>query len=396
MKPPKLKTLPLSCCLLFVVASARAEVLERVIVKVNGDIVTQSDFEGRQVAAVQQARINADQIPNFLRENNARILQEAIDDLLLVQRAEELGMRRPEAMTRFVSEFVERIKKENKIADDQALQEQLRREGMTLDDLKRNIERSILRQQVLARELEAKIAVPEADLKAEYESHKDGYTQPARVHLQEIVLKGDGAKQRAAELSARVKAGEDFAALARAHSASATAASGGDLGALARSEMNAELGSTAFAMTPGQISEPLKTSDGYRILKLVDRTEGSVTPFEQVRGELRDRINQERWSKEYEHYLEGLRKDAVIDVRVREVPLKLAAPPPATLLEVPPLDVPSSAAPGATPAVPDDAEIVTSPQTAPQRVQPAGRPAPAPTPTPSPQPEKKKDEQPPL
>src|SRR5215468_9804566 len=88
--------------------SLQAEVLERVIVKVNGDIVTQSEFSGRQVAAVQQARINPDQIPNFLRENNARILQEAIDDLLLVQRAEELGMRRPEALNRFVSEFIER------------------------------------------------------------------------------------------------------------------------------------------------------------------------------------------------------------------------------------------------------------------------------------------------
>src|SRR5262249_14773371 len=87
--------------------AARAEVLERVIVKVNGDIVTQSDFEGRQIASVQQAHIGADQIPNYLRENNARILQEAIDDLLLVQRAEELGMRRPEILNRMTGDFIE-------------------------------------------------------------------------------------------------------------------------------------------------------------------------------------------------------------------------------------------------------------------------------------------------
>src|SRR5688572_16544254 len=70
-----------------------AEVVERVVVKVNGDMVTQSEFQARQVAAVQAARVPPERIEQFLRENNARILQEAIDDLLLVQRADEVGVR---------------------------------------------------------------------------------------------------------------------------------------------------------------------------------------------------------------------------------------------------------------------------------------------------------------
>ncbi|HEY2946496.1 MAG TPA: hypothetical protein VGN09_28950, partial [Vicinamibacteria bacterium] len=84
MKPPR--ALPILSVVLFT-AAARGEILERVIVKVNGDIVTQSEFEARQIAAVQQARVTPDQVEKFLRENNAHILQEAIDDLLLVQRA---------------------------------------------------------------------------------------------------------------------------------------------------------------------------------------------------------------------------------------------------------------------------------------------------------------------
>src|SRR5947207_15247113 len=74
-------------------ASSRAEIIERLVAKVNGDIVTQSEFEARQLAAVQAAHIPAEQVEGYLRQNNARILQEAIDDLLIVQRASDLGIK---------------------------------------------------------------------------------------------------------------------------------------------------------------------------------------------------------------------------------------------------------------------------------------------------------------
>src|SRR4029079_8029260 len=129
--------------LLAVTVSSRAEIIERVVAKVNGDIVTQSEFEARQLAAVQAARIPPDQVETYLRQNNQRILQEAVDDLLITQRAAELGIKlRPE----YVQDIIEGIKKENNIASDEELRRQLRREGMSVEDLKRNIERSVLRR----------------------------------------------------------------------------------------------------------------------------------------------------------------------------------------------------------------------------------------------------------
>src|ERR1700730_12854400 len=132
MKPPR--TLPILSVILFA-AAARGEIIERVIVKVNGDAVTQSEFEARQIAAVQQARVTPDQVEKYLRENNARILQEAIDDLLLVQHAGDLGIKlRPDSP--YVKEVLDGIKKENNIASDDDLQKQLQKEGMTLEELK--------------------------------------------------------------------------------------------------------------------------------------------------------------------------------------------------------------------------------------------------------------------
>src|SRR5688572_16319130 len=259
MKPSKL--LLLSVSLAAAAAATRAEIVERVVAKVNGDIVTLSEFEARQLAAVQQGRVPPAEIETFLRENNARLLQEAIDDVLILQRGVELGIRlRPE----YVQEVIEGIKKENNIADDAELQRQLRREGMSIDDLKRNIERSIVRRQVLTRELEAKATVNDAEARAEYERDKSAYTRRASVHLHEIVVPDE---EQARALAARARAGEDFAALARAHSTAASRDAGGDLGILHRGEMNAAVEAAAFALPVGGVSDPLPVDGGYRILR---------------------------------------------------------------------------------------------------------------------------------
>ena len=337
--------------LLALAAAAPAEIVERVVAKVNGDIVTLSEFQARQVAAVQAAGITTeDQVEKFLRDNNARILQEAVDDLLLVQKANEEGMRlRPD----YVKEIVEGIKKENNIQSDDDLQQQLRREGMSLDELKRNIERSVLRRQLLSHELEAKTAVSEAEVRADYDAHRADYARPGSLHLQEIVVKTQsGSLALANDLVRRARAGEDFAELARAYSAAPTRA--------------------ALALPVGGVSAPLPTADGFRILKVVEKTEGTQVPFEEVKAEIQKRLSAERAAKEYEAYMEGLRKEAIIDIRVREVPLQASVPASKTL-EIPG----AAAAPG------EGAEISTTPQAKPEHVVPA-EPQPKPSPSPTP------------
>jgi peptidyl-prolyl cis-trans isomerase SurA len=373
--------------LLALALSAPAEVLERVIVAVNGDIVTQSEFEQRQVAAVQAARIAPSEIERYLRDNNARILQEAIDDLLLVQRAEELGYKVPAS---YLDEVIAGIRKDNNIASDADLQEQLRREGMTLSDLRRNIERQVLRRQVLQRELESRMNVTEAEARAEYQKDRAQYERAPSVTLREVVVAGEdeGVRARAEEVVRRARAGEDFAALARGFSAAANAASGGELGQVSRNDLSPELAGVVFALPKGGLTDPIPVAKGFRVLKVEDRNEGGLVAFDEVKAEIMRRLTQERATKEYENYVAGLRKTALIDLKVREVPLQVTVPA-GPLLEAPappgagPLAVPTAAPPAA------DEEFTVTPQERPERVAPAPAgptPSPAPTPAPSPSP----------
>jgi parvulin-like peptidyl-prolyl isomerase len=372
--------------------SSRAEIIERVVAKVNGDIVTQSEFEARQLAAVQAARIAPDQVETYLRQNNARILQEAVDDLLITQRAADLGIKlRPE----YVQDVIEGIKKENNIPDDAELKRQLRREGMSLDDLKRNIERSVLRRQVLSRELEQKTTVTEVDARAEYEKNKEQYGKSASVHLQEIVVPEAAQAQ---DVVRRARGGEDFSSLARALSTAGSRGAGGDLGQVAPGDMNPELAKIVGALPAGGVSEPIALENGYRIVRVVAKEDATVTPFEDLRDEIMKRLSQQRMASVYEEYVEGLRKASEKTTRtmVGEVSLQVPNLPSSTLTGPglgPAPGTPEAAAPAApnVPAVPgiDASEISTTPQARPERVAPPpapGHEAPATPPSPSPSP----------
>jgi parvulin-like peptidyl-prolyl isomerase len=361
---------------------APGEIVERVVVRVNGDIVTLSEFAARQVQAAQAARITPERAEQFLRENNARILQEAIDDLLIAQKAADLGVKlRPE----YVKDAIDTIKKENNLTTEEAFQEALRREGLSLDDLKRNIERSILSRQVLYREVESKIVVSDAEALKDYEARRAEYERPASVHLQEILVRSEA---EARGLVARARAGEDFVALAKASSHAPSRAAGGDLGRIVRGEMTPELEKVAFALAAGAVSEPIAVADGFRVLKLVERNEAGLVPFDEAKPEIVKRLGQARRSDEYERFLEGLRKNALIDIRVREVPLQVNLTSTGSLLEplAEPAAAPDATARPSTRPKPDDDEISATPQARPERVAPPPPPRPVPSPTPTPPP----------
>ncbi len=385
----------------------QADVIERVVAKVNGQIITLSDFQSKQIAAAQAAHVEPANVGAFLRQNNAKILQEAIDDVLIMQRAEDTGVKAP---SQWIDEAIAGIKKDNSLTTEEQFEEALQREGLTLGELRQNIEHGIVKRYVLDHDIRGKVEVSDSELRAEYEKVKaTELTKAPTVSLQEILVKEDaGGLVRAREIAAKAKAGEDFGALAKAHSAASSKANGGDLGEVARNDMNKELASLTNALPVGGVSDPMPVDGGYRILKVTAKTEGSTTPFEAAKEKVRDRMMMARFEKEYDAYMVDLRKGAQIELRVREVPLRLTGPiPEGSLLDA--LDqgmglAPSSGAPGAgpgnaaagaprtpaatqpgtSPAPAGEDEIRTTPQAAPERVAPPSAPEPAPKTPPPP------------
>jgi len=131
-------------------------------------------------------RIAPDQVESYLRQNNARILQEAVDD---PPHHPARGRPRHQAPAR-IRPGRDRTQSRRRTTSPttRSSTSELRREGMSLDDLKRNIERSVLRRQVLSRELSRRRRLTEADARRSTSSTRANTARARPLHLQEIVV----------------------------------------------------------------------------------------------------------------------------------------------------------------------------------------------------------------
>ena len=166
------------------IATPGAQILEQVLVKVNGEIITKTDLEQRQIAALRQRN------PNFRPDSDAAlqkalaevtpgVIVEAVDEMLMVQRGKELGYT---MTTERFNSIVENIKKENKIESDEALQAALKQEGMTMADLRRQLEKTMMVQQVQQTEILQKLQVTDTEMQAYYDAHKNEFAHRAADH----------------------------------------------------------------------------------------------------------------------------------------------------------------------------------------------------------------------
>jgi peptidyl-prolyl cis-trans isomerase SurA len=310
-----------------------ADILEQVLVKVNGEIITKTDLEARQIAALRQRdpnfRPDNDQaLQKALAEVTPGIIVNAVDEMLMVQRGKELGY----TMTteRFTS-IVENIKKENKIETDEALQAALKQEGMTLADLRRQLERTMLVQQVQQTEILQKLQVTDTEMKAYYESHKGEFATVPQITLREItinvpataqginVAQDDAARAKAEEVRVKIVAGEPFARLAADFSDSGSKANGGLVGPLSRSDLSDELQKAIAGLNTGDVTPVLRTTRGYQIIKIETLQTATTKSFEEARPDIADNIANEKRQGEYLKFIARLRAEAIIDWKNDEI-----------------------------------------------------------------------------
>lgn len=144
------------------------------------------------------------------------------------------------------------------------------------------------------------IVVPARDVERSYNENIDLYSTPEQVRASHILFKTEGkdeARVRAAAEAVlkQVKAGADFAALAKKHSEDeASAAQGGDLDYFSRGQMVPEFEEVAFSLEPGQTSELVKSPYGFHIIKVADKKPATTRPIEEVRQQIIEQLQWER------------------------------------------------------------------------------------------------------
>jgi peptidyl-prolyl cis-trans isomerase SurA len=306
--------------------TATGIILERILVKVNGDIVTQTELEERQIGLIRQRGLQARndaELVQALQEVTPEVISGAIDELLLIQRARELGYQFSDEQ---FEEILADLMEENGFETEDDFREALAQsEGMTLDDLRRVMERQILINQVQQIEVLGPVTLTEVEAREHYEANIAQYTAPATVTMREILVRvpeglvgadivaDDQARLEAEQARQRVLDGEEYELVAVAVSDAASKANGGLIGPIDASLLSDTLLDVLAGLDVGDVTEPIRTPLGYQVLRLEARTQPEPTPFEEVRERISENVFNDRRLAEYARYLDRLRTEADFD-----------------------------------------------------------------------------------
>ncbi len=288
-------------------AEDNAPALDRVVASVDGDPITERQV--KDFASQHGQPIDTD---DFASSDSAKTAVKAlIGEKLLEQEVKKYDDKVDDDQ---VDKYIDQLR-ESKHMSDTEFREQLQASGMSYDELRKRVRLDLEKAMMIEQEVRAKIVIPDADIKAFYDSHKDDFTvTKERLKLAQILValpanptpaQVSAAQKKAAMIRARALKGDDFGDLARVYSDDDSKSNGGELGWFAPGDINDQILAAVKPLKPGDISQPVRTSHGIHIVRLEDHQVPGMVPLIEVKAQIRDQLVSEQSSAQLEKWVES-------------------------------------------------------------------------------------------
>jgi peptidyl-prolyl cis-trans isomerase SurA len=311
-------------------------VVEEIIARINNNIITRADLKRARdqlLTDMHQQEPNATAAQEKDREKD--LLRDLIDQQLLLQKGEELGIS---ADTELVKRLDE-LRKQMHADSMEDLEKAAQAQGVSFEEFKQNMKNSIITQRVIGQEVGGHISVTQQEIQQTYDQHKGEMERPEQVRLSEILIstqtappvkteKGTEvlpqpaspeavakAQAKADQVYALLQKGGKFDDLAKQYSDGPTSAVGGDLEYFKRGTLSKELEQQVFAMKAGEYTKPIRTNQGFVILKVTEHQEAGIPPLKDVEGRIQENLYMTKMQPALRDYLTKLREDAYIDIK---------------------------------------------------------------------------------
>ena len=294
--------------------------LPEVLARVNGEAVSKTEFD-RAVGALEARNggpVPAEQRDRIFRE----VLDQLVDYKLLVQ---EGRARKIAAADTEVDERIKEIQKQ--FPSEDAFKQMLTSRKTTLDQVRSDIRQDITVQKLIANEITAeKVAVKPEQVTDFYAKNPDQFKQTERVRASHILITvpkdADDAtktlaRAKAADILKEVKAGKDFAALAKQHSQDpGSAQNGGDLGLFQPGQMVGPFNDVAFKLAPGSVSDLVETQFGFHIIKVAEKQTARTVPLEEIRPQLEQYLERMNREQQTDAFVNGLKTKGKVEILI--------------------------------------------------------------------------------
>jgi len=319
-------------------------VVDEVIAQVNEGVITLSMLKREMRERIEELKQNGmteQQATENVTKTQAQLIVTLINGQILLQKGKELDLA--DEVEAAVNRRMLDIAKTQNITSMEKLEEAMKQSGIDPAVIRQTMRTEMTKQAVIEREVDAKIYYGPTidDLKKYFDAHKDQFRKPESVKLSEIFLSLAGkpeaeVKARAEQIVTQARGGADFGTLAATYSERESGGvrvavqTKGDVGLFEVPNLRADIGGAIKALKAGGVSDPLRSDEGFQILRVDVRNAGSDVPtFNEAR--VRESITAERIPKEREAYLQNLRNDAYIKLaesyRASVMPLLKITPP---------------------------------------------------------------------
>jgi peptidyl-prolyl cis-trans isomerase SurA len=281
--------------------------LDKVVASVDGEPITMREV--KDFAAQQGTPLTSN---DFASSEAAKSSVKAlISEKLLDEEVKKYDDKVDEGQ---VDKYIEQLREDKHLSDAQ-FRQQLQAAGMTYDDLRRRARLDLEKAMMIQQEVREKIEIPDADIQAAYNAHKDQFTvAKERLKLAQILVavppnatpnQVAEARKKADAVHARAAKGDDFNDLARMYSDDDSKSNGGELGWFEPGDVMDQILVGVKPLKPGQISPVIRTNHGFHIVKLEDHEVPGVRPLSEVKAQIRAALIDQHSSAQLEKWIES-------------------------------------------------------------------------------------------
>ncbi len=331
-------TLLLAAFALFVPVVLSADtIVEEIIARVNNGIITRSEYiRSRDQLKQEVQQQDPSDADRAFAEKEKDVLRDLIDQQLLLQKGKDLGITGDTELVKRLDE----MRKQMNLDSMEDLEKAAQAQGASYEEFKENLRTQIITQRVIGQEVGSKLAMNKEEEQKFYDAHKAELEHPEQVRLSEILVSPklpvkpnglDGkpeppteaendaalavAKTKADDILTQIQKGSDFADLAKKQSDGPSAKEGGDLSYFKRGTLAKELEDKVFALKTGQVTDVIRTKQGYVILKVTEHQMAGIPTMKEVEPKIQDALYMEKLQPALRAYLKTLREQAFIDYK---------------------------------------------------------------------------------
>ncbi|HZE89878.1 MAG TPA: peptidyl-prolyl cis-trans isomerase [Verrucomicrobiae bacterium] len=296
---------------------ARADIIEEVAAFVNGQILTRSEIADREAQIRQQLtrQFAGDDLEAKIAEARKNLLTDMIRELLLVQRAEILGLD----LDKVYQQAIDNLKEQQGIKTNDEMSALLKQEGLTQDELRKTLLRYNVPDIMINLEVRQKLVVTDEELKAYFDKHREEFRVEESYKIREIVLLSDGHTDPeldalSAQIKAELAAGTPFAELVLKYSEAPSRFQEGLVGPMSSADLSPTLRAAVEKMKPGDVSDPVAMPHGIHLIQLDTKTDAKEPDFEAVKTGIENKIKQEKFQAALEDYWQKLYRENRINI----------------------------------------------------------------------------------